>query len=315
MTARARAAAIAVVIGLVLGFPLPAGADPTGGGELGPDYIRATASDLGAGTFPGAGLPARAPSGESAYRWEREYDRRICVLFTSPIPPELEPHVGLFPTGDVAGAPIAVSALMGVPPGTRLLDDPSPVPPDAIIVGTLAFDIAWPQLTDGPVLVLPSCPSPGAAPPWEAPSPAEIWQETPLPRRPVNANPPGTVAFPGITRLTTYVWSDPRPATGVAVSLRGFDVNVMAWPVGYAWSFGDGNSRIVGDPSLAADTYTRRGDYPITLYVVWEARARIVYSAWDLDLGVTDLGTVTIPESLPYHVAEIRSVLRSNPKQ
>jgi hypothetical protein len=306
-------AAIAVVVGLALGLPLPARADPTGGGQLGPDYIRATAGDLGAGTFPGGGLPARTPSGESPYRWERAYDTRVCVLFAGAVPPELASHVGLFPVGDIGGVPLAVSGLMGVPAGTRLLDDPALAPPDAWVIGPLAFDIGWPELTGGPVLVVPSCPQPGAAPPWEAPSPAEIWQETPLPRFPVNANPPGTNAFPGITQLTTFVWSEVPQPVGVAVSLRGFDVSVMAWPVGYGWDFGDGHIEVVGDPTLAFDTYVRRGNYTVTLYVMWEARARIVYSAWGLDLGVADLGTVTLPMAIPYHVAEIRSVLHSNP--
>jgi hypothetical protein len=46
---------------------------------------------------------------------------------------------------------------------------------------------------------------------------------------------------------------------------------------------------------------------------MWAARAHLVYSPWGLDLGTVDLGTVTIPETRAYHVAEIRSVLRSNP--
>jgi hypothetical protein len=47
--------------------------------------------------------------------------------------------------------------------------------------------------------------------------------------------------------------------------------------------------------------------------VVWKARAHIVYAPWGFDLGDSDLGTVTLPEQLTYHVAEVRAVLRTNP--
>ena len=57
----------------------------------------------------------------------------------------------------------------------------------------------------------------------------------------------------------------------------------------------------------------RRGDFDVTLYVVWEAHAHLTYSAWGVSLGDIDLGTVTLPETRPYHVAEIRAVLRTTP--
>ena len=40
-----------VLVPAVVGFAPPAAAQTAGGGELGPDSVRATASDLGAGTF------------------------------------------------------------------------------------------------------------------------------------------------------------------------------------------------------------------------------------------------------------------------
>ena len=61
--------------------------------------------------------------------------------------------------------------------------------------------------------------------------------------------------------------------------------------------------------------YPRRGDFAVTLYVVWEARAHLTYAPWGVSLGDIDLGTVTLPEHLPYHVAEIRAVLRTTPTE
>ena len=88
---------------------------------------------------------------------------------------------------------------------------------------------------------------------------------------------------------------------------------VVARPIAYAWSFGDGSTQIVGDPPSAIVPYSRRGDFVVTLYVVWEATAHVVYSPWGVSVGDIDLGTVTLPEYLPYHVAEVRSVLRATP--
>ncbi len=97
------------------------------------------------------------------------------------------------------------------------------------------------------------------------------------------------------------------------MSLRGFDVSVVARPIAYAWSFGDGSTQVVGDPPSAIVPYSRRGDFVVTLYVVWEATAHVVYSPWGVSVGDIDLGTVTLPEYLPYHVAEVRAVLRTTP--
>ena len=87
---------------------------------------------------------------------------------------------------------------------------------------------------------------------------------------------------------------------------------MLAQPIGYAWSFGNDTNAVVADPAARTRVaYLRRGDFDVTLYVVWEGRARL--SAFGIDLGVLDLGTVTIPERAPYRVTEIRAVLRTSP--
>jgi hypothetical protein len=311
------AARVAWAIGLlvcaaVVAMPRAAHAQ-TGGGELGPDYVRASAGDLGAGSFPGGGLPARAPSWESPYTWARANDLRYCVVFAGPWPQEIATHVTPRPNGSVNGNPIALSGLPGDQPTAWLLDDLSLLPPDARVIGPLVWDLGAPTSGGDGLIIVPWCPAPGSAPPWDAPTAAEIWQQTPLPRRGIGASPPGTTDWPGIARLATFFWSDPRPPTTASVSLRGFDVTVVAHPIAYAWSFGDGATQIVGDPPTAIVPYPRRGDFVVTLFVVWEARAHLTYSPWGVSLGDIDLGTVTLPESRPYHVAEIRAVLRTTP--
>ena len=74
----------------------PAGAQ-TGGGELGSDYVRATAADLGSGTFPGPGVPARQPSTASLFTWARTTSSLVCVFFTAPVPPELVSQIRPIP--------------------------------------------------------------------------------------------------------------------------------------------------------------------------------------------------------------------------
>ena len=199
-----------------------------------------------------------------------------------------------------------------VPPWVVSVDDRAAVPPGATIVGDLAFDVG----IQGPrTLVVPRCVGPGVPPLPEPPSPAEVWEQTPLPRTRVHASPPGTAGWPGITRLTTLFWGNAVPETVASVSLRGFDVDVDARPVAYAWVFDNGATSVADHPGSIflplAVTYHRRGDYGVALYVVWEGRATMSFAG--LPLPEQDLGTVTLPEAAPYHVAEIRAVLRTTP--
>src|SRR4051812_48458535 len=106
-----------------LGLAPPAAAQTAGGGELGPDYVLATASDLGAGTFPGSGLPAATPSVEPPYTWERASTGARCVVFAGPIPAELVSSVSPLPGLEFSPyAPIHVGTLQGGAPGAVRLD-------------------------------------------------------------------------------------------------------------------------------------------------------------------------------------------------
>jgi hypothetical protein len=304
------ATALALMVLTTVGLG-PTGAQ-TGGGELGPDYVRASAADLGSGSFPGGGVPARAPSAASPFTWQRWSSTEVCAVLGAPPTPEQAPHVsgidGPIVVGDVfqgPGTPL-------VPPWVVAVDDRSAVPPDATIVGDLAFDVG---IQGARTLIVPRCVVPATPALPEPPSPTEVWQQTPLPRTRVNASPPGTAGWSGITRLTTRFWGSAVPETTASVSLRGFDVEVAARPIAYAWVFGNGATAIADHPgSIFAPfpvTYVRRGDYRVVLYVVWEGRSRMWFGG--LPLPEQDLGTVTLPEARSYHVAEIRAVLRSTP--
>jgi hypothetical protein len=301
-----------VLVALAGGLSAVSAHAQTGGGELGSGSVRATARDLGTGTYPGSGVPTRAPSTESLFSWNRQASNLVCVVLGAPPPPDVADRVTAIPgptvvTNEVIGPGEPVDVPAGAVALDRLL-----VPPDAVVVGDLVYDVGeQPTL----LLVFPRCIRPGAPLLGEPPSPAEIWQETPLPRTQVHASPPGSRSWPGITRLATFFWGTAVPETSAQVSLRGFDVAVVAHPIAYAWDFGEGTTLVTADAGSAAVptrvTFVRRGDYRVRLYVVWEGRARISFRG--IALADQDLGTVTLAEGSPYHVAEIRALLRTTP--
>jgi hypothetical protein len=305
-------AALAVSTSLTVAVTARMAHAQTGGGELGTDYVRATASDLGRGTYPGPDVPARQPSTASLFSWARSPSSLVCVFFTAPVPSDLVAQIKPIPgptvvTNEVIGPGTPVD----VPPGVVSVDRSVTIP-GMIVIGDLVYDIGTQPTM---VIVVPRCLWPGAPLLGEPPSPAEIWQQTPLPRTHVHASPPGTSAWPGITRLSSWFWGDRVGDTTARVWLRGFDVTVVARPIAYAWWFADGTTSVGADPGSRAapvrTTFVRRGDYEVRLYVVWEGRAHITFAG--LDVADVDLGTVTLPERAPYHVAEVRALLRTTP--
>jgi hypothetical protein len=294
----------------------PAAAQTSGGGELGPDYVRATASDLGAGTFPGGGLPAVPPQTEPAYTWERAMTGARCVVFTGPIPPELVSSVTPLPgLAEFPFSPLQIGTLQGAPPGALRLDGDAPLPSDAVLVGTFVVDTATP--TDGGpgAFLSPRCMSPGDPLPPAPPDAATIWQQTPLPRAHIHASPPGTGDWPGIVNLESRFWGDPLPDARATVTLDGYVVDVAAHPIAYGWVFGDGTTSVTTTPGSAEApmrvTFRRRGDVRVTLYVTWAGLAHVTAPQLGLDFGMQYLGTVTLPVSQTHHVAQIRALLRS----
>jgi hypothetical protein len=307
-------AAAAVVAPSGTGAAVPRQA---GGGQLGPDYVRATAADLGAGTYGGSlPVPATQPSSTPVYEWVRVRTGGDCVFVTGPVAREFAAYLGPLP-GDVGlpDQPARIAPIVDAPAGAVRYDGPDPLPAGLTYVGDTASDVGLPLGWDRDVVVVPRCLLPGAPPLPAPPTAAEIWQQTPLPRARIHANPPGTRAWPGVVHLPSHFWADPLPAAVASVALPGFAVDVQAVPIAYAWVPGDGTSAVRPGPGGPADVvaadYPRRGTYPVTLYVVWLGVAHLWMPDRGLDLGAQLLGTVTLPERVIHRVGEVRALLHS----
>jgi hypothetical protein len=289
----------------------------TGGGELGPDYVRATAADLGAGTYGGSSpVPATQPSTTPIYTWIRVATDGRCVLASDPVDPELARL--LTPLPGFIGLPFGparIAPVVDAPPGAMRYDRPGPLPGTLTYVGDTVSDIGFPVAWDRDVVIVPRCVLPGDPPPPSPPTAAEIWQQTLLPRARIHANPPGTRAWPGVVHLQSRFWSEALPEAVASVALPGFAVDVRAVAVAYAWVPGDGSSTVRAGPGGPTDyvgtDFLKRGDYPVTLYVVWAGVAHLWMPDRGLDLGAQWLGTVTLPEQVVHHVAEVRALLHS----
>ncbi len=313
---RRRAAIVVSVAVALIVVASPSVAQTSGGGELGPDYVRATAADLGAGTFPGDGLPASPPSVDSPYTWTRSPTGARCVVFAGPVPPELASAVSPLPGFALLPyVPLQLGVLQGAPPGAVRIDGNVPLPVDAISGGDFVLDVASPRGGGSDVRFVPRCTGVGVPLPPDPPSAARIWQQTPLLRAHIHSSPPGTRDWPAIVNLESRFWGDALPDVRATVTLDGYVVDVAAHPVAYGWALGDGTSAVGATPGgpdapLRA-TFRRRGDQPVALYVTWAGLAHVTAPALGLDFGLQYLGTATLPATATHHVAEIRALLRS----
>ncbi|MGH2753924.1 MAG: hypothetical protein ACRDLB_05765 [Actinomycetota bacterium] len=121
---------------------------------------------------------------------------------------------------------------------------------------------------------------------------------------------PGSV---GLTGLESYFWlaREPRPVSATAQA-PGISVTAEAYPIRYAWRFGDGGERITGHagrrwtrrrPGNIAHMYETKGRYRVEVEVVWAARWRIGAGEW------IPLGYFSGSDSVPYQVRQVRSAL------
>src|SRR3954466_11601920 len=236
------------------GLAPPAAAQTAGGGELGPDSVRATAADLGAGTFPGPGLPAVAPAVESPYLWERTATGARCVVFAGPVPAELGGSVSVLPGFfGVPGIDAEYGTLQGGAPGVLRLDGDAPLPAGATLLGSFVVDTATPRDGTPYLRLVPRCAAPGEPLPPAPPDAATIWQQTPLPRAHIHASPPGTSDWPGIVNLESRFWGDALPDARATVTIDGYVVDVAAHPVAYGWAFADGTTSVGASPGSSGD--------------------------------------------------------------
>ncbi len=306
------------IVAVLVAAATSAAAEPSGGGELGPDRVRARARDQGSGTFPGHGLPVEPPPPGSPVLWTRTIDGGLCVVFAGGVPAELAGRVGPLPGGPHHEGDEPTSPLtLGAPANAVLVDAVREMlPPDAAVYGELMIDVGTPRVpedqADPRAMIIPICVGSPAEDPPEPPSAAEVWQETPLPLPVIHVSPPGTSQWPGVTGLGAHFWADTPPNAVATAAIRGFEVTVTAQPVAYAWSLGDGRTLVgtlgAADAPIVA-RWVRKGTYDLTLHVVWHATSHATYPSLGLVID-EDLGNVTIPTTIPYRVAEVRSLLR-----
>jgi hypothetical protein len=247
--------------------------------------------------------------------WTRFPTVERCVFVIADLPPAVAQHVATFPVSIGGPYERLQVAPAQAPPGAVRYDGPGPLPEQLVAAGDLVLDQGTANVPGRDMLVVPRCVAPGAPLPPAPPTAVEIWEQTPIPRARIHANPPGSRAWPGVVHLQSRFWADPLPAAVADVVLDGFVVDVRAVPVAYAWVPGDGTSVVRDGPGSAGDAvpadYSRRGDYPVTLFVMWAGVAHTSMPALGLDFGSQWLGTVTLPERMVHHVAEIRAALHS----
>lgn len=116
--------------------------------------------------------------------------------------------------------------------------------------------------------------------------------------------------------VDTIVHTDSEPQT-LTTSVLGAPIELRLTPVSFAWDFGDGADPLTttepGDPYPArtiAHTYTRTGDYQITLTTSWSGQFRVADDpAWHpLSAQAT-----TVTTSAPLQVTQARSILVEDP--
>ena len=186
-------------------------------------------------------------------------------------------------------APVHVGPLQGAPPGAVRLDGGSPLPPGATSVGEFFVDTATPRAGGPDVFVVPRCASSGRRSSRRSAERRRDLAGDAVASRRVHASPPGTRAWPGIVNLESRFWSTTLPDARAAVALDGYVVSVVAHPIAYAWSFGDGTVSVGASPGgpdgPARVTFRRRGDVRRhALRRVGRAGAHL-RPAWGLDFG------------------------------
>jgi|tagenome__1003787_1003787.scaffolds.fasta_scaffold20860108_1 hypothetical protein len=105
----------------------------------------------------------------------------------------------------------------------------------------------------------------------------QIQQQTvdiPFPKLSVRIQPTGRT----LVNLDTIVYTDKRQRTTVNVSLLGYPVTLVGWPVSYTWHFGDGTPDLTttspGSPYPSKEIthkYLRRGAVKLSVTVNYNA--------------------------------------------
>lgn len=178
------------------------------------------------------------------------------------------------------------------------------------VLGTTWLTVLADENVDGNSTIVDAvCAVEAPPPPPPPPSPDEVWQFVPLAEAGLGINPAGD----GLTGLETWLWHEgPASEVSVAPTLRGYGLVVEAKPVLYRWDMGEGS--IYSSPSPGSEdqpaanhVYETKGDYEVTMEVVWEGTYE--FSGFGVS-NTGSLGSVTVTRSREYHVAEARAVRR-----
>ena len=117
----------------------------------------------------------------------------------------------------------------------------------------------------------------------------------------------------GLTGLESFFWLADRPETIEAVAQAGpVVVTAQARPAQFVWDFGDGSDLVTNGSGRRwsesqggsiGHVFETRGEYELTVDVVWEARWRVNDEPW------TSLGYFSNSDSRPYRVRQVIAVL------
>ena len=262
-----------------------------------------------------AACPARAPSTESLFTWEREPSALVCVVLPGPPPPELADASGRFP-----GRPSIIEQVLGPgAPGRRARGRGRGGRPPARSARRRRRRrprlrrrahgrgwCSWCRVASGRArrcsasrrhrrrsgrrlrCRAPRCtrarPARSALAGHHAPRHLLLGQRAAR-MRPRTCRSEASTSPSSPTRLRTRGTSARAPRSSAPTRATR--------------------------PCPCASPSCGAANYGVRLFVVWEGRAHISFHG--LDLADEDLGTVTLPEGSPYHVAEIRALLRTTP--
>lgn len=117
----------------------------------------------------------------------------------------------------------------------------------------------------------------------------------------------------GLTGLTSYFWLENAPAPITAQAEAGpLTVTAQAGPSQYTWRFGDGGQMVTDHPGRPwtrnqpgdiPHVYERRGNYSVSVEVMWQAQWRINDGAWQ------PLGTFSTTSQTDYPVRQVVAML------
>jgi PKD repeat protein len=136
------------------------------------------------------------------------------------------------------------------------------------------------------------------------------FRRLPLPAGKVNIEPDGR---PVLINIETNVYVDAEPVV-LRTRVVGVDVEVLATPSSFTWTFGDGGRLVTTDhgapyPNMSTThVYTQPGRWPVTLTTTYTGHYRLADIPNSPRIPIIGTAAVTSP-SVTLDVIEARAVL------